>query len=234
MNHPRRLAGRWLVRIAAAALLVAGCGGGGGDPPDGPEVPVPPTPDSPANAVRLLEWCWEQRDEVTYRDVFTNDFRYVFSPADSQAVGAGLDRDGELHVASNLFETGAVGRPAATRIVFDLNSTLQAFPDTRPGKHPTWHKEIRSNGVRVIVITPAQTYSVVAPTTFYVVRGDSALIPPDLIARGFTPDPNRWYVERWEDQTVCSSPDKPCPTLGDVKRDYSGTPAGAVRRPSSR
>lgn len=231
MNDPRRPAGRWLVRLALAALVLSGCSGGG-DKPDEPEVPVAPTPDTPANAVRLLEWCWEQLDEVTYRDVFTDDFFYAFSPADS--VAGGLDREDELHVAGNLFQTGAVGRPAATRIVFDLNATLTALPDSRPGKHPTWHKEIRSNGVRVIVITPAQTYSVVAPMTFYVVRGDSADIPQDLIDRGFTPNPNRWYVERWEDQTVCSSPDKPCPTLGDVKRDYSGAPAGTIRRQSSR
>jgi hypothetical protein len=233
MNHPRRPAGRWLVRFAAAALVIAGCGGGGGDPPDGPDVPVPPTPDSPANAVRLLEWCWEQLDEVTYRDVFTEDFRYAFAPADSLPANSTLTREEELEVANALLQNGTGGKPAATRIVFDLNSTLTAFPDSRPGKHPTWHKELRSNGVRVIVITPAQTYSVVAPMTFYVVRGDSAALPPDLISRGFTPDPNRWYVERWEDQTVCSSPDKPCATLGDVKRDYSGTPAGAIRRSSS-
>ena len=32
-------------------------------------------------------------------------------------------------------------------------------------------------------------------------RGDSALIPQQLKDRGFGPDPNRWYIERWEDKT---------------------------------
>ena len=38
-------------------------------------------------------------------------------------------------------------------------------------------------------------------TTFYLVRGDSAQIPPDLKARGFVPDATRWYIERYEDKT---------------------------------
>ena len=37
---------------------------------------------------------------------------------------------------------------------------------------------------------------------FFVVRGDSARIPKDMVDRGFGPDKNRWYIERWEDQTV--------------------------------
>jgi len=36
---------------------------------------------------------------------------------------------------------------------------------------------------------------------FFMVRGDSALIPADLAARGFRPDSTRWYIERWEDDT---------------------------------
>ena len=36
---------------------------------------------------------------------------------------------------------------------------------------------------------------------FFVARGDSAAVPPDLLALGFPPDANRWYIERWEDDT---------------------------------
>jgi hypothetical protein len=28
------------------------------------------------------------------------------------------------------------------------------------------------------------------------------VIPQELISRGFTPDPGRWWIERWEDETV--------------------------------
>jgi hypothetical protein len=37
---------------------------------------------------------------------------------------------------------------------------------------------------------------------FYVVRGDSAAIPPELYSRGFRPDSLRWWIERWEDETL--------------------------------
>ena len=33
-------------------------------------------------------------------------------------------------------------------------------------------------------------------------RGDSADIHPDLEQRGFGPDPNRWYIERWEERAL--------------------------------
>ena len=38
--------------------------------------------------------------------------------------------------------------------------------------------------------------------SFYLVRGDSAQIPPDLQARGLRPDRSRWWIERWEDETL--------------------------------
>ena len=44
-------------------------------------------------------------------------------------------------------------------------------------------------------------FQVTGAAGFFLVRGDSALIPPELIAKGVGPDPGRWYVERWEDET---------------------------------
>ncbi len=43
------------------------------------------------------------------------------------------------------------------------------------------------------------------PGLFTFVRGDSAAIPEELVQRGFTQDPNRWYIERWEDETRSSA-----------------------------
>jgi hypothetical protein len=38
-----------------------------------------------------------------------------------------------------------------------------------------------------------------------VVRGDSALIPQELVSRGFRPDSTRWYVDQWNDETQVGS-----------------------------
>lgn len=37
---------------------------------------------------------------------------------------------------------------------------------------------------------------------FFLVRGDSAQIPADLLSRGALPDSTRWYLERHEDETA--------------------------------
>src|SRR5262245_7558294 len=91
----------WTAALALA--LLAGCGGGGSSKPVEPEVPVPPTPNSPVNAVRLLEWCWDHRDAAKYREVFANDYAYVFAASDSQSISTTLNRDEELQITSTMF-----------------------------------------------------------------------------------------------------------------------------------
>lgn len=50
--------------------------------------------------------------------------------------------------------------------------------------------------------TDEEDFAVTGAMRFFLVRGDSALIPEDLAKRGVGADPNRWYIERWEDETV--------------------------------
>ena len=42
-------------------------------------------------------------------------------------------------------------------------------------------------------------YRIMGNARFFVVRGDSAMIPQEL---SFKPDSTRWYIERWEDYTL--------------------------------
>ena len=44
-----------------------------------------------------------------------------------------------------------------------------------------------------------QEYRIIGNARFFVVRGDSALIPQEL---GFKPDSNRWYIDQWRDETL--------------------------------
>jgi hypothetical protein len=227
-----RKAARMLVVLALAATV--GCGGSSNDPVEPPEVPVPPTPNTPQNAVKLLEWCWDERDNTLYRDVFTDDFTYQFAVSDSQSVGTTINRNEELAFADNLFESGVaappapaggsgvLALPAASRVVLGVNANLTAQADSRPGKDPTWHKEIATR-LNVNVTTPAGSYSIASDVRFFITRGDSALIPADMVARGFAPDPNRWYIDSWADETVCPV-DKRCQTVGRLKVDYLGAP----------
>jgi hypothetical protein len=47
--------------------------------------------------------------------------------------------------------------------------------------------------------TDGSAIDISGAAVFYLVRGHSAVIPADL---GAGPDSTRWYIRRWEDQTV--------------------------------
>jgi len=219
-----RLRSAAVVALVVAVGFVAACSKS--KKPSQPEVPVAPTPDSPQHALALLEWCWDQRNADVYHEVFTDDFQYEFAPSDSQAIGATITRDEELAIATNLFVNGVPGHPAASSVFLGLDPTLVVQADDRPGKNSAWHKRIASD-LRLIVTTPGPDYSTTGKATFYVTRGDSALIPAELVTRGFRPDSTRWYVDHWTDGTSCPL-GKLCVTVGRIKLAYAATAAGAV------
>ncbi len=172
--------------------------------------PAPP-PSSPTGAVQLFVWCWQHRDPNRYAEIFTDDYRFIFSPTDS--AGNGFRdrpwlREDELLSAQHLFVGGADQPPAS-----DIQITtdrMQAEPDPRPGHQNRWHWTITTYvNLKVTVTGPDGTPSVTpvqGNALFYLVRGDSAVIPPELVTRGFRPDSSRWWIDRWEDQTVGTSP----------------------------
>jgi hypothetical protein len=190
----------------AAAFAGWGCSENSKTNVVAPSSPAP-YPNTPAAVVRLLEWCWDIRDIDKYGEIFTEDYRFQFAAGDS-AGNAYRDvpftREDELHCATGLF-VGTPGHPPASEIALDLDQTLLTFPDDRPGKNPKWHKWVRTSVDLMVEVDRGrgpERIGVKGYALFYLVRGDSAAIPPDLVARGFTPDSTRWWIERWEDETL--------------------------------
>jgi hypothetical protein len=205
---PRRLAS--LLVLAALAALLAGCFN-----PFDPRISStrvasapPPSPNTPANTIRLFVWCWQNRDPDRYAEVFTDDYRFVFGEADS-AGNAFRDRpwlrEDEMQFAQHLFRGGA-DQPPASDIQIDFDKTLTPSDDPRPGHNPKWHQTIFTHVDLKITVTGSDGTPSVTPITgnalFYLTRGDSALIPTDL--KGFKPDSNRWWIDRWEDKTIAT------------------------------
>ena len=204
MRNVRRFAA-----AAAVGLLLLGMAGCFNPfnpriaPVNGVYIP-PPVPNSPQNLIRLFEWCWNNRDITTYKEIFTADFRFVFALGDSagnQFRDDPVTREMELNIARNLF-VGGGNAPPATSIVLNLDPTLNPQPDSRPGKDPKWHKEIVTTVDLTIKTEGEQEYRIMGNARFFVVRGDSALIPTEL---GFPPDSNRWYIDQWNDETLTGS-----------------------------
>lgn len=202
--------------------LVAGCAKRTTQPATIRE--VAPEPNSPATALRLLEWCWNRRDADLYSTILTEDFQFVFASTDS----AGTDyralpwiREDELTSSRHLFDGGGTHPPAQSiRLLFD--SILAPLPDSRAGKDPKWHQEIDTDFTLTVRINDGSGYEAWGRAKFFVVRGDSAAIPPELQSR-FPPDSARWWIERWEDQTVPGGlrvAPNPRPTWGKIKVLY--------------
>lgn len=167
--------------------------------------PPAPIPNSPINLLRLLEWCYDYRSIPMYRQLFTNDFRFVFSASDS--AGASYrnfpwGRDQELQYFTHLVLGGGSAYPAAS-IDLQLDKNLLVTPDARYPWDPTgrWHRTIRSQVLLGIRTTNGDAIDISGAARFYLVRGDSASIPSDL---GASPDSARWYIQRWDDETIQS------------------------------
>jgi hypothetical protein len=234
MNRTRLRPARRLAAVVLLATLAAltGCfnpfrpliGGGVGN-----STP-PPVPNSPVNILRLLEWCYNNRAVEEYREVFADDYRFVYSALDTNG-NAYRDvpwtREDELISTEKLFLGGDATQPAATSIslVFDRNFDVRG--DTRDDgitRSPRVHKSINTTVTLNINTADGQRIDVTGRALFFLVRGDSAVIPLDL---PFQRDSTRWYIERWEDQTAQgSSALAPIPSTEAGHAPRRGDPAG--------
>lgn len=188
-----------------------------------------PVPNTEKNVIKLFEWCWKYRGIKEYEEIFTDDYRFQFALGDSAGNAyrdAPYTREDELRSATGLF-VGTADREPASDIQLDLDKSLTALADDRPGKGSRrWRASIRTKVNLKVTLdrgSGPEVNEVNGYAKFYVVRGDSAVIPPELVARGFLPDSNRWWIERWEDETLPAGGTALSPAGGTA----SATPLGA-------
>ena len=194
---------RGTIGLVVLALALAGCSDSGRPLVTQPGEPNP-LPSSPTMAVRSLEWCWDHRDAGAYAELLTEDFSFRCADPDSAGnafLGRQFTRLDELESVRRLF-LGGGSNPPAKFISLQLDQELIPEPDGRPGKGSTTFHRVIVSSVVLRIDTRELDFLVAGAVRFFLVRGDSALIPAELIARGHRPDSTRWYIERWEDETV--------------------------------
>lgn len=200
---------RLFARVIASALFAVALAGCSTSSSVAPGTNPPPNANSPVNLVRRIEWDWNQRSD-DYVRLLTADFRYVPAEGDSAGDTETIwDRETESFVAQRMFVRSG-GWPQMNSLSFQLDrGELVAMPDTRPGKNPRWHKVVSSNAEVSANFTfggpSPEVYLLTGHFTFYCVRGDSAQIPPELQREGVTPDSTRWWIERWEDESILAT-----------------------------
>ena len=191
-----RAIGALAVIAALAVLAVAGCATKTVAPPP---ADVPPAANSAAGAVKRLDWAINHRDPDMVAGMLTNDFQFISAGTDS-AGNASRDSVGDrswLDVALR-----ALLDPA-NQVSLKLDANPIPFPDSRPGKDPKWHRQVRSSiNLRVHDAQANTTFEVTGNALFFMTRGDSAQIPPELLARGVKPDSTVWWFDRCEDETL--------------------------------
>jgi hypothetical protein len=189
-----------------------------------------PLPNSPTGVVDLFRWCWQNRAYDEYQDIFTDNYRFEFASGDSAGTyyaGTPWTRSDELATAQHIFITGTPSQPPATSVTLNFTQDLSVDPDPRDGKRDTtYHRQITAL-VNLRVFFAESGFEVTGPVYFNVIRGDSAIIPPQLVARGFKPDPNRWYIERWVDGTLHTNAAIPAPDINRAGRARAG-PTGTA------
>lgn len=203
----RRSTGRtalWTAVMLALACFVTGCFN-----PFDPRVAKTtgisrqaPEPSSAVGVLRLYEWCWNHRDPDLYRELFTDDYQFQFATTDTAGNAyrnRALNREEELDIAANIFVRGNSSNPPPTSISLVFDPNLVALPDGRRGKDGRVHKEIAA---QTLLRFEDPAYEINGTTRFFVVRGDSALLPRELVDRGFRRDSTRWFIERVEDETL--------------------------------
>ena len=188
----------------AITFVVAPLAGCAFDPK--PVPPPPPTPlainDTPRNTILRFQGTYEQLDVALYAPLFTKDFRFTFSsqsdPTLVQQYGTTWGKDDETESTRHLFQgftdEHGVQQPAATAISMMLPPLVDQ--DDPFHADSTEHYRVLAIPTLLLHIGLANDagFEVSAPHTFYVVRGDAAVLDDGQDATA-----SRWYIRRWDD-----------------------------------
>jgi len=212
MSDPRIRRVRPLAALALMALsLGLSCCFNPFSPRVAPNLGVaPPAPvaNSAANLLRLFEWCNNHKAIAEYSELFTADYRFYFDPVDSSGSdysGTPWTREDELISTTHLFVGGSADQEPASNITMRLDRNFYIYPD--PGYvqwDPTgiWHKNIRTQLYLTIQTPNGSAWDISGYANFFLVRGDSALIPQDMKDKGIGPDHTHWDTRRLNDETA--------------------------------
>jgi hypothetical protein len=187
---------------ALSALAALGCA----TKTVAPAPPEPPPANSPANAVTRFDWALNHRDAGAIESMLTSDFQFVSTSTDSAGNAASVARDRAWLVAAldSLMSS-------SEQVSLVLDNNLIAFPDSRTGKSSTWHKEIRTFLDLEVRIDIGNAVEVSGNALFFLTRGDSVIVPQELVNRGVRPDSTTWWIERYEDGSI-GGPAPPLPS----------------------
>jgi len=177
---------RWFTIAAAlgmGAVLAIGCATKIVAPPP---VDEPPAASSPAGAVQRFAWGFNHQDVEVVGGLLTDDFQFSSAATDSAGNPTTEQRGDRSWFLASL----AALRDTSTAY-WAIDEKLLPFPDSRPGKNPRFHKQIRTNVLGRLV-------EINGDLLFFLTRGDSAAIPPELVSRGVRPDSTRWWLDRLE------------------------------------
>jgi len=166
---------------------------------------APPLPTSAEGVVQLFDWCWDNQAIAEYEEIFTDDFRFQFASTDTAGNSYrehSATREDEIEIARHLLVGGSATEPPANKITLTLDQNLIPQQDGRPGKLDFKYHRLIVTQVVLSIDTEGEDYNVTGVARFFVIRGDSALIPAAMFQKGFRSDSLRWYIDRWEDETV--------------------------------
>jgi len=167
-----------------------------------------PVASTPQNAVKLFDYAVNNRDLSVLAGLFTEDFEFVGAGMDSagnpsrEVLGG---RDWILAKFGCLFEGGGADSvPPASSVRLNTDHFLVPQADTRPGYHDadSLYKTIRTSVDMTVDFGDGNAVEVTGYALFFLVRGDAAAIPAELMGRGVTHDKSRWWISRWEDETI--------------------------------
>jgi predicted small lipoprotein YifL len=165
---------------------------------------------SDSGAVPLFQYCWNHRDEARYVALFTGDFQFVYPPDSIGGRWAAIGEPEMLRIAHAMFVGGGV-EPPITNVSLQMLPG-HSYPDTRPGRDPRIHREIRA--AVDLTVTADSQYRITGYARFHLVRGDSAVLPDTLLRLGIRADSTHWFIDEWDDET-------------------NGTPASRPARPAN-
>lgn len=190
---PRALAGGLL----AAGLVLSALEGCATRTVTPEPIDQPPAASSSAGAVQRFAWAMNHKDPETIRGLLTDDFLFV---------SAGLDSAGNPgrigHDRTWMSEALAALLDSSSSVSLVLDQNLIPFPDSRPGRDPRFHKQIRTS--IQLTVRDSTNIDVGGNALFFVTRGDSAAIPRELVSQSVKADSTTWWIDRMEDETLAS------------------------------